>query len=66
MKNKNKADINPDIINKINDSRASENVKECLKELVEFEYVSIDDYSVRFRDTYSNSIEKWKKGTNGE
>ncbi|MBQ7928120.1 MAG: hypothetical protein IJ287_05190 [Methanobrevibacter sp.] len=61
MKNKNKSDINPDIIDKINNSSASENVKECLKELIEFEYDKIDNYGIKFKDTYLDTIEKWKK-----
>lgn len=61
MKNKNKSEINPNIIKKINDSSVSENVKECLKELIEFEYDNIDEFSLRFKDTYLNTIEKWKK-----
>lgn len=66
MKNKNKSEINPDIIEKINNSSASENVKECLKELLEFEYEHIDDYGLRFRDTYKDTIEKWKKDSSGD
>lgn len=65
MKNKDKADINPDIIKKINNSSAPENVKECMKELIEFEYENIDDYAVRFKDTYLDSIENWKKESDG-
>lgn len=65
MKNKNKSEINPDIIEKINNSSVSENVKECLKELIEFEYDNIDEYSLRFKDTYLNTIEKWKKESVG-
>lgn len=61
MKNKNKSEINPDIIEKINNSLVSENVKECLKELIEFEYDNIDEYGLRFKDKYLNTIEKWKK-----
>ena len=61
MKNKNKSDINPDIIEKINNSLESENVKECLKELIEFEYENIDEYGLRFKDTYLKTIDKWKK-----
>lgn len=65
MKNKNKSEINPDIIEKINSSSASENVKECLKELIEFEYENIDEYGLRFKDTYLSTIEKWKKEATG-
>ena len=65
MKNKNKSEINPDIIEKINNSLASENVKECLKELIEFEYDNIDEYGLRFKETYLNTIEKWKKEQKG-
>lgn len=65
MKNKNKSEINPDIIEKINASSVSDNVKECLKELIEFEYDNIDEYSLRFKDTYLNTIEKWKKESVG-
>lgn len=65
MKNKNKSEINPDIIEKINNSPTSENVKECLKELIEFEYDNIDEYGLRFKETYLNTIEKWKKGPVG-
>ena len=65
MKNKNKSEINPDIIEKINNSSASENVKECLKELIEFEYDNIDEYGLRFKDKYLNTIEKWKKVSSG-
>lgn len=61
MKNKNKSEINPEIIKKINDSSASENVKECLKEIIEFEYDNIDEYGLRFKDKYLKTIEKWKK-----
>ena len=61
MKNKNKSEINPEIINKINNSSAPENVKECMKELIEFEYENVDQYGIKFKDTYSKSIEKWKK-----
>lgn len=66
MKNKNKSEINPDIIEKINNSSVSENVKECLKELIEFEYDNIDEYSLRFKDTYLSTIEKWKKESGGD
>lgn len=65
MKNKNKSEINPDIIEKINNSLVSENVKECLKELIEFEYDNIDQYGLRFKDKYENTIEKWKNEPNG-
>ena len=65
MKNKNKSEINPEIIEKINNSSVSENVKECLKELIEFEYDNIDEYSLRFKDTYLNTIDKWKKESDG-
>lgn len=66
MKNKDKAEINPDIINKINNSSAQENVKECLKEIIEFEYESIDQYGFKFKDKYLNSIEKWKNSNCGD
>ena len=38
MKNKDKSEINPEIIDKIDNSKVPENVKECMKELIEFEY----------------------------
>ena len=66
MKNKDKSEINPDIIDKINNSSVSENVKECMKELIEFEYDNVDQYALKFKDTYLNSIEKWKKSTSGD
>lgn len=66
MKNKDKSEINPEIIDKINNSSVSENVKECMKELIEFEYEHVDQYALKFKDTYLNSIEKWKKSTSGE
>lgn len=66
MKNKNKSEINPDIIKKINEGSMPENVKECLKELIEFEYDNIDEYGLRFKDTYLNTIEKWKKESVGD
>ncbi len=61
MKNKDKSEINPEIIDKINNSDVSENVKECMKELIEFEYNNIDKYGLKFKDTYLNSVDKWKK-----
>lgn len=61
MKNKDKSEINPDIIKKINDSSVPENVKECMKELIEFEYENVDQFGLKFKDTYLKSIEKWKK-----
>ena len=36
MKSKNKSDINPDIIEKINNSSEPENVKECLSPELSF------------------------------
>lgn len=66
MKNKDKAEINPDIIKKINNSSAPENVKECMKEIIEFEYETIDQYGLKFKDTYLKSIEKWKKSASGD
>ncbi len=65
MKNKNKSEINPDIIEKINNSLVSENVKECLKELIEFEYDNIDQYGLRFSEKYASTIEKWKNEPSG-
>ena len=66
MKNKYKSEINPEIINKINNSMAPENVKECMKELIGFEYENIDQYGLKFKDFYLNSIEKWKKSGSGD
>lgn len=66
MKNENKSEINPEIIDKINNSQVSENVKECMKELIEFEYENVDQYGLRFKDFYTNSIEKWKKSSSGD
>lgn len=66
MKNKDKSEINPDIINKINNSSVPENVKECMKELIEFEYETIDQYGLKFKNIYLNSIEKWKKSASGD
>ena len=66
MKNENKAEINPEIILKINNSDLSENVKECLKELIDFEYENMDQYNLKFRDKYLNVIEKWKKPQSGD
>lgn len=66
MRNKDKSEINPDIINKINNSSAQENVKECMKELIEFEYESIDQYGLKFKKFYLDSIEKWKKSGSGD
>lgn len=66
MKNKDKSEINPEIIEKINNSSVSENVKECMKELIEFEYENVDQYALKFKETYLNSIEKWKKSTRGD
>ena len=63
MKNEYKSEINPEIIDKINNSRVSENVKECMKELIEFEYENVDQYGLKFKDFYLNSIEKWKKSS---
>lgn len=66
MKNKDKSEINPEIIEKINNSSVSENVKECMKELIEFEYENVDQYALKFKETYLNSIEKWKKSASGD
>ena len=66
MKNKDKSEINPEIIDKINNSPVAENVKECMKELIEFEYENVDQYGLKFKDFYLNSIEKWKKSGSGD
>lgn len=66
MKNKDKSEINPEIIEKINNSDVPENVKECMKELIEFEYDKIDQYGLKFKDTYLKSIEKWKNSGSGD
>lgn len=66
MKNKDKSEINPDIISKINNGTIPENVQECMKELIEFEYENVDQYGVKFKDFYLNSIEKWKKSPAGD
>jgi|GEM_PF-6365406 len=66
MRNKDKSDINPEIIDKINKRVISENIKECMKELIDFEYQNIDEYSLRFKDKYLKTIEKWKKEDNGD
>lgn len=66
MKNKDKSEINPEIIEKINTSLVPENVKECIKELIEFEYENVDQYGLKFKDTYLNAIEKWKKSASGD
>ena len=66
MKNEYKSEINPEIIDKINNSPVSENVKECMKELIEFEYENVDQYGLKFKDFYLNSIEKWKKSSSGD
>ena len=66
MKDEDKSEINPEIIEKINNSSVPENVKECLKELIEFEYENVDSYGVKFKDKYADSIEKWKISTGGD
>ena len=66
MKNKEKSEINPEIIDKINNSQVPENVKECMKELIEFEYDTVDQYGIKFKDTYLKAIDKWKKSSVGE
>ena len=66
MKNSYDSEINPDIINKINNSSAQDNVKECMKELIDFEYKNTDQFNVKFKDTYLKSINKWKKSTGDE
>ena len=37
-----------------------------MKELIEFEYENVDQYALKFKETYLNSIEKWKKSTRGD
>lgn len=66
MRNKDKSEINPDIIEKINNCSASENVKECIKELIDFEYENLDQYHLKYKDKYLKSIEKWKNSANGD
>lgn len=55
-----KAEINQEILNKIEGSAASKNVKELIYELLEFEYEHIDESNPRFKDTYVKAIKKWK------
>ena len=66
MKNKEKSEINPEIYDKIENSDVSENVKECIKELIEFEDINADQHGFKFKDFYLNSIEKWKKSNSGD
>ena len=66
MKNKEKSEINPEIYDKIENSDVSENVKECIKELIEFEDENADLHGFKFKDFYLNSIKKWKKASSGD
>ena len=56
-----KSAINPDIKNKIKESSAQDNVKELLRELIEFEYEHIDEPNVKFKDKYKKAIDNCKK-----
>lgn len=60
MKDDMKAELNPDILNKIEQSSVSKNIKDFLLEVLEFEYDHIDEAQPRFKDAYTKSIEKYK------
>lgn len=55
-----KSVINPNIKKKIKESSAPENVKELLYELIDFEYEHIDEPNIKFKETYQNTINRWK------
>ena len=56
-----KSAINPDIKNKIRESPVSNNVKELLYELIDFEYEHIDEPNMKYKEPYRNAINRWKK-----
>lgn len=54
-----KYSINKPILNKIDDLNESDNLKEFIKELLEFESNLVDSTSNRFTDDYKRFINKY-------
>lgn len=54
------SDINPKIIELINNSSKPTNIKECLFEIMEMEYEKMDVDKPKLKDKYIKLINKYK------
>ena len=57
----NKSDINQEILNKVNSSNQSENVKSFIREALEFEYNNITQNKPRFSEEYKRLVQHYKE-----
>lgn len=61
MKSTSNSEINPNILEKVRESDAPENVKEFLFDILELEYEKLDENNARLKDAYIKRINEYKK-----
>lgn len=61
MKSTSNSEINPNILEKVRESDAPENVKEFLFDILEIEYEKLDENNARLKDAYIKRINEYKK-----
>ena len=61
MKSTSNSEINPNILEKVRESSAPENVKEFLFDILELEYEKLDENNARLKDAYIKRINEYKK-----
>lgn len=61
MKSTSNSEINPNILEKVRNSDAPENVKEFLFDILELEYEKLDENNARLKDAYIKRINEYKK-----